>query len=139
MAHESLNRVEDIQGSSNRAFGFVFTTFFAIVAVLPWAFGGSLRIWALVVAGLFLFVALAAPAALTPLNRVWVKFGLLLHRVVSPIILGVMFFLVITPIGLVMRLLGKDPLRLQFHRSAGTYWITREPPGPAPQSLKDQF
>jgi hypothetical protein len=76
---------------------------------------------------------------LAPLNRLWLKFGLLLHKVVSPIVLGVMFFLVITPIGLTMRAFGKNPLRLKLDKQSGSYWIERVPPGPAPESLKDQF
>ncbi len=79
------------------------------------------------------------PSLLAPLNRVWTKFGLLLHKVVSPIVLGVMFYLVITPTGLLMRLFGKDPLRLKFDGTAKSYWIPREPPGPKPDSIKDQF
>ena len=70
-------------------------------------------------------VAWLSPAALAPLNRVWTRFGLLLHRIVSPVVLGVMFFVVVTPMGLVMRALGKDPLRLRFDREARSYWIDR--------------
>src|SRR5262245_23347122 len=139
MGHESFHREANVKGSSDRSFGLVFAAFFAIVAALPLLFGAPLRWWALAVAGLFLLLALVAPAALAPLNRLWTKFGLLLHRVMSPVVLGVMFFLVITPIGLLMRLLGKDLLRLKFDRAAGSYWISREPPGPPPESLKDQF
>ena len=87
----------------------------------------------------FLAAALVWPGVLAPLNRLWTRFGLLLHRLVSPLVLGVMFFLVITPMGLVMRALGKDPLRLQRDRAARTYWIDRQPPGPAPDSLNNQF
>ena len=79
------------------------------------------------------------PALLAPLNRLWTRFGALLHRVVSPIVLGFMFFVVITPMGLVRRMLVKDPLRLRFDRQAGSYWVPRQPPGPPPQSLTNQF
>ena len=139
MGHESYQRKEDVQGSSNRSFGLVFAVVFAIVGIFPFAFGGAIRLWSLAVAALFLVLALAAPAILAPLNRLWLKFGLLLHRVVNPVVLGIMFFAVITPTGLLMRLFGKDPLRLKFDKSVKSYWITREPPGPAPESLKDQF
>ena len=87
----------------------------------------------------FCSIALALPSVLTQLNRLWLRFGLLLHRVVSPLVLGIMFFLVVTPTGIVMRLLGKDPLRLRYEETASTYWIDRTPPGPAPESLDRQF
>ena len=139
MGHESYERREEIKGSSNRSFGIVFAFVFAVIGLLPLVFGGSVRVWALTVGGLFLLVALAVPAMLAPLNRAWLRFGLLLHRIVSPLVLGIMFFLVITPMGLLMRALGKDLLRLRFDKQSSSYWIDRAPPGPAPESLKDQF
>ena len=87
----------------------------------------------------FLLVALGFPSILAPLNRLWLRFGLLLHRIVSPLVLGIMFFLVITPMGLLMRAFGKDLLRLKFDRAAASYWIERTPPGPPPESMADQF
>jgi len=77
-------------------------------------------------------------AALAPLNKWWTKLGLLLYRVVSPIVLGLLFYVTLTPIALVMRLLGKDPLRLRRDPDAASYWIDRSPP-PAPESMKNQF
>ena len=139
MGHESYERPEDVRGSSDRSFGMVFAVVFALIGLLPLAFGGALRLWALLVAAAFLGIALAVPSLLAPLNRLWLRFGLLLHRIVSPLILGIMFFLVVTPMGLLMRALGKDPLRLRFDRHAASYWIDRVPPGPEPESLKDQF
>ena len=139
MGHESYDRDEAPRASSNRAFGLVFAAVFLIVAVIPWVFGGTMRVWSVVVAAAFLGVALLAPGLLAPLNRLWTRFGLLLHHLVSPIVLGVMFYLVVTPTGLLMRALGKDPLRLRLDRSARTYWIDRTPPGPRPESLSDQF
>jgi hypothetical protein len=139
MGHESFDREEAVRGSSERSFGLIFAAVFLVIAAFPLAFGGGVRLWSLGVAALFALAALAAPRVLAPLNRVWLKFGLVLHRVVSPIVLGIMFFLVITPIGLLMRALGKDPLRLRFDRGAATYWIPREPPGPPPDSFTDQF
>jgi hypothetical protein len=126
-------------GSSDRTFGLVFTAFFAIVAVLPMLRGEPPRLWAFAAAGAFLLLALAVPRALAPLNRLWLRFGDLLHRIVSPIALAILFYGVVTPTGLLMRLFGKDPLRLRFDREAKSYWIAREPPGPPPESLKDQF
>jgi hypothetical protein len=139
MGHESFDRDQVVRGSSDRSFGFVFAVVFLVIALFPLMFGGGVRLWSLGVAVVFAVVALAAPRILAPLNRLWLRFGLLLHRIVSPIVLGIMFFLVITPIGLLMRALGKDPLRLRFDRGASTYWIPREPPGPPPDSFTDQF
>jgi hypothetical protein len=139
MAHESYVRDDAIQGSPNRSFGFLFAGIFALIGLLPLMFGGVPRAWAIMLAGVFLLAALAFPAMLSPLNRLWMRFGLLLHRIVSPLVLGIMFFGVIMPIGLLMRLLGKDPLRLRLDKAAGSYWIERRPPGPAPETFKDQF
>lgn len=139
MGHESYDRRQDVQGSSNRSFGLVFAAVFAVIGLLPLVHGGAIRPWALVVGAVFLLAALVFPATLGPLNRLWLKFGLLLHKVVSPVVLGIMFFLVITPIGLFLRARGKDPLRLKPNRQSKSYWIDRVPPGPAPESIKDQF
>lgn len=117
----------------------VFAAVFALIGLLPLAFGGALRLWSLLLAGAFVGVALVVPSLLAPLNRLWLRFGLLLHRIVSPLVLGIMFFLVITPMGLLMRAFGKDLLRLKFDRGAASYWIERSPPGPPPESMKDQF
>jgi hypothetical protein len=84
-------------------------------------------------------VALVYPRLLAPLNKLWLKFGLLLYKVMNPLVLGLLFFVTITPIGIVMRLFGKDFLRLRLDRSAKSYWIERTPPGPPPQSMKNQF
>src|SRR3989304_4242440 len=136
---DELRRDAAPAGGSNRSLGLVLAAFFAIMGLLPLLFGDALRLWALAVGAVFLLAALAFPAVLAPLNRVWTKFGLLLHKVVSPIVLGIMFYLVVTPTGLLMRLFGKDSLRLKLDRQLGSYWIERTPPGPAPESLKDQF
>lgn len=117
----------------------MFAAVFALVAFWPLIHGHAVRWWSVGVAVLFLLVALLKPAWLSHLNKAWTRFGLLLSAVVSPIALGVLFFVVITPIGLLMRLTGKDPLRLKFDRSAESYWIRREPPGPKPDSLTQQF
>jgi hypothetical protein len=139
MGHESYSREEKIDGSSDRSFGLVFAAFFALVGLLPLILGRAPRTWAFGLSGIFLLVALLFPSVLAPLNRLWIKFGLLLHRIVSPIALGIMFFLVITPMGWLMRALGKDLLRLRLDPDASSYWIERNPPGPAPETFKDQF
>jgi hypothetical protein len=139
MSHESLERSESIQGSSNRALGLTFAAVFLIIGLYAWAFGGQVRWWSIAVGAAFALAALVVPGVLGPLNKVWTRFGLLLHRITSPIILGVMFFVVVTPIGLLMRLLGKDLLRLRMERDAPSYWIERQPPGPKPDTLSNQF
>jgi hypothetical protein len=112
---------------------------FAVLWVWPWIrHGHSLRWWAFGLALAFLILALAAPAWLAPLNRLWFKFGLVLQKVVSPIIMGLLFFGAVLPVGLIVRLRGKDPLRLK-RSDEPTYWIAREPPGPAPNSMSKQF
>lgn len=133
------HRPQKIENSSNRSFGLVFAAFFLIVALLPLLHGHDVRLWALGLAGTFLLLAFAAPELLAPLNRLWTRFGILLHHIVSPIALGVMFYGVVTPTGLIMRLVGKDSLRLHMDKSASSYWIERLPPGPAPDSLKLPF
>lgn len=139
MAHENLAREDHSEGSSDRTFGFVFAAVFTFVAFWPLVHGHPVRWWSADLAILLALVAWLRPALLTSLNKVWTRFGLLLGAVVSPIALGVLFFLVITPIGLLMRLTGKDPLRLKFERSDESYWIRRDPPGPQPDSLTNQF
>jgi len=139
VGHESYDRVEVIEGGSNRSFGMVFAVVFALVGLQPLLSGKEVRIWSLVACTLFLLCALVLPSILSPLRRAWLWFGLRLHRIVSPVVLGVMFFLVITPIGLAMRAMGKDPLRLKFDKVSSSYWIERTPPGPPPESFEDQF
>jgi predicted membrane metal-binding protein len=139
--HEDFTRKETVQGSSDRSFGFVMAAFFALVALFPLLDGplSSIRWWALVVAAAFLALALLWTAPLRPLNRAWLKLGLLLSKIVSPIVMMVLFYATVTPIGVLMRWAGKDPLRLRRDPAATSYWIPREPPGPAPNSMKQQF
>ena len=137
--HENLNRVEEIEVSSDRSFGMVFTLVFLAVGIWVVSGGQSEGWFFLAGAALFFTVALARPSVLGPLNRAWMKFGLLLSRVVNPLILGVVFFLVITPMAVVRRLLGKDSLHLKSKSDLESYWIDRNPPGPKPGSMTRQF
>ena len=139
MAHESFSRDESIEGSSNRAFGLVFAAVFLIVALLPLLSGEAVRWWSAAVAAVFGALAVLAAPALGPLNKLWTRLGMLLHRIVNPVVLGIMFFIVVTPTGLLMRIAGKDPLRLKRDSAVSTYWIERDPPGPCPDSFRDQF
>jgi hypothetical protein len=136
--HEDFSRTEQVKGSSNRAFGWTFVAAFLIVGLWPLVFHGGMRWWALIVAAMVMTATLAMPGLLTIPNRLWLRFGLLLHRVVSPIALGLMFYIVITPMGFLMRAMGKDLLGLRGDPS-GTYWIKRDPPGPKPSSMSKQF
>lgn len=137
-AHEPLTQ-EVIQPGSDRAFGFVFVIVFTIVGLLPLWNGGPVRVWSLGLALVLVVLTAAVPATLHPLNILWTRFGLLLNRIVSPVVLGILFFLVVTPTGLVLKLMGKDPLRLKWDASASSYWLDRDPPGPDPKSMSDQF
>jgi hypothetical protein len=137
--HESFVRDETVKGSSNRTFGIVFAVVFAVVAVWPYAHGNPVRWWSAAIAAAFLAAALAWPAVLAPLNRLWTRFGLLLHKVTNPVIMGLVFYTAVLPTALIMRALGKDPLRRRLDRGAPSYWIVRAPPGPAPESIKHQF
>lgn len=140
MGFENLSRAPDVRQSSDRSFGIVFGGFFLIVALLPLLRTGGLpRVWALLVSAVFFLVAVVAPRLLSPLNDLWLRLGSLLHRVVSPIVLGMLFFLVVTPTGLVMRLLGRDLLTLRRDPREKSYWIARRPPGPPPDSFQNQF
>ncbi len=139
MAHEDLHREQNIEGSSDRAFGIVFAVVFALIAAWPLLQGAGLRFWSLAVAIVFALVAWLRPTLLAGPNRWWMKLGLLLGKIVSPIALGILFFAVLVPIGFLMRATGKDPLRLKREAGTGSYWITRAPPGPPPDSMKNQF
>ena len=138
-SHENLDRRHEVKGSSDRFFGLTFFVVFLVIALLPLLKHGSVRLPALGISMGFLAVSLMRPSLLGPLNRIWLKFGALLHSITSPIILGVMFYLVITPMGLFMRLIGKDLLRLKFDPKSPSYWIKRDPPGPDGKSLNQQF
>lgn len=138
--HEIYESTEAPKGSSDRSFGLVFVGVFALVGIWPAVVGTSgFRIWALVVAGALLIVSLTVPACLAPANKAWTRFGLLLHHVVNPLVMGLLFFLTVTPTALIIRALGKDPLRREFDPDARTYWIDRTPHGPSPESMTEQF
>lgn len=137
--HEDFSRGGEVKAGSERAFGLVFCVVFAVIAFWPLLAEQPLRWWAAGISGAFLALALVRPGVLEPLNRLWLRFGLLLHRIVSPVVLGALFFLTVTPTALIMRLLGKDPLRLRLEPEAGSYWIDRTPPGPDPQTMRKQF
>jgi hypothetical protein len=124
---------------SERTFGLVFAGLFALIACRPLLHREAPTWWALALAVAFAIAALAAPGTLRPLNWLWHRFGLLLHRVVSPLVMGAIFFLAVTPVALIMRLRGKDVLGLHRRRDLASYWIVRETTGTAPDTMKRQF
>jgi len=137
--HENYSREETAVAGSDRAFGLVISGALLVVSGFSVWRGGGLWPWSAALAGIFLVAALAYPAALSGLNRLWHKFGLLLHKIVSPIVMALLFYGTVLPTGLVMRVLGKDVLRLERQPGASSYWITRHPPGPPPETMNDQF
>ena len=121
--------------SSNRSFGIVFATVFLIISLYPLLNDQNTRTWALIISLIFLILGLLNSSLLTPLNKIWFKFGILLSKIFSPLIMGIIFFLVVTPIGIFMRILGKDLLNLKFNKSS-SYWIKKEN---TKTSMKKQF
>ena len=138
-AHEDFSRGEAIRGSSDRSFGIAFAVVFAVIGVAPIFHGRSPRYWALGASVALLAVSLGRPSLLHPANYLWIGLARALNRIVSPIAMGLLFFLVATPTGFLMRLFGKDPLRLKFDPEAESYWLRRTPPGPPPESMANQF
>ena len=127
--------MDDIKISSNRSFGIVFFVVFFLIALYPLINNEDIRIWSLVISLIFLILGLINSRILNPLNKLWFKFGILLGKIVSPIIMGIIFFLVVTPIGFIMRILGKDLLNLKFNRNK-SYWIKKNGPK---SKMKNQF
>ena len=124
-----------IKVGSNKNFGIVFFIFFLIVALYPLVNQESIRIWAVILSVTFLILGLINSQALTPLNILWFKFGILLGKIISPIVMGLVFFLVVTPTGIIMRLLKKDLLKLKKNK-LNTYWINRSE---SKSDMKNQF
>ena len=138
-SHEGFGREHAVREPSNRSFGLVIAGALAVIDVLSIVRGRGLNVSLLVVAAIFLAVGVVRPNLLRPLNRGWMWLGAQLQRVVQPVIMGIMFYGVLTPVGFAMRLTGKDPLRLRHDRAASSYWIPRQPPGPSPSSMPRQF
>jgi predicted membrane protein len=124
---------------SNRSFGTLFTVVFALLGIYGWWRENLLFPWSFGLSALTLLITLAAPDWLAPANRAWMKLAEILNRVVSPIVLGAIFFVVLTPTALVMRMVGRDAMKRRFEPSARTYWVERDPPGPDPAGLPNQF
>ena len=127
--------MDKIKIGSNKSFGIVFFIVFLLIAVYPLINNGELRIWSLILSLAFLILGLLNSKILYPLNKIWFKFGLLLGRIVSPLVMVIIFFLVVTPIGLLMRILNKDLLNLKFNKSK-SYWIEKNE---QKSKMKNQF
>ena len=127
--------MDKVKIGSNRSFGIVFFIFFMIIGTYPIFFQGELRIWSLIVSIIFLLLGIINSRFLSPLNLLWFKFGMLLGRIASPILMGLVFFLVVTPTGMIMRILNKDLLRLK-KKNIKTYWIEKNNQN---NRMKNQF
>ena len=127
--------MKDIKISSNRSFGLVFFVVFLIISTYPLLNDQNIRIWSLVVSLIFLILGLINSNLLLPLNKIWFKFGILLGKIVSPIVMGIIFFFVVTPIALFMKIFKKDILNLKFNKTK-SYWIKKNE---LSSSMKNQF
>jgi len=137
--HESFSRDEDDVRSSERALGITFSAACAIVGLIRLYHGGHFPVLWAIAAVVFLACAFFWTAPLRPLGMLWHRLGHLLFRVVNPIVMAILFFGTIAPVGFLLRLAKSDPLRLRIDRGCGSYWLDREPPGPAGAEMKNQF
>ena len=127
--------MDDIKISTNRSFGVVFFVVFLLIAIYPLTHSGDIRIWSAIISFIFLVLGLLNSSILTPLNKIWFKFGIILGKIISPVIMAIIFFLVVTPTGLIMRILRKDILNLKYNQNK-SYWIEKEGPK---SKMKNQF
>ena len=127
--------MDNIKIGSNKSFGIVFFGVFFLIAIYPLINSGELRLWSLIISIIFLLLGLVNSKILNPLNKLWFKVGIFLGKIISPFVMGIIFFLVVTPIGLLMRLLNKDLLNLKFNNSH-SYWIEKTEPK---SKMKNQF
>jgi hypothetical protein len=136
--HEQFSRGEAHSGSSDRGFGFVFTGLFLVLGLLPLRKGQPPRIGFLIAAAVMLLLALAFPGILAPFNMLWTRLSLLMGKVMTPVVLGLMYYLVFTPAAAILRMFGRDPLRLKPTANTGTFWIPRQDTV-TPESMKHLF
>jgi hypothetical protein len=140
--HEDFSRSHEVKGSSDRGFGLTVGGILLLIAAVRTWLHASYGMLELALAGIgtvLVVLGLIAPGSLAGLNRAWTRLGLVMFKVVNPIVLGLIFLVAILPVGLIMRAVGYDPLRLRRDPQASTYWVEREPPGPAPETMKHQF
>tara|TARA_B100001123_G_C15209729_1_gene986728 strand:+ start:817 stop:1212 length:396 start_codon:yes stop_codon:yes gene_type:complete len=117
-----------IKIGSNRSFGLVFFTVFFIVSLWPLINNEPIRIWAIIISIFFLVLGLMNSNLLTPLNKLWFRFGIFLGAIIAPIVMAMIFFLVVTPIGFMMKIMGKDLLMKKYENKKKSYWINRDKP-----------
>jgi len=127
--------MNDVKIGSNRSFGIVFFIVFLIIALYPLINNEGIRIWSIIISLVFLILGLIDSKILSPLNKLWFKFGILLGKIISPLVMGIIFFLVVTPIGILMKILKKDLLNLNYNNNK-TYWIEKNEPK---SKMKNQF
>jgi hypothetical protein len=127
--------MDDIKIGSNRSFGIVFFIVFLLIAIYPLINQGEIRVWSVLISLLFLILGIINSKILTPLNKAWFKFGIFLGKIISPIVMGIIFFLVVTPIAFLMRILKKDLLNLKYNKNS-SYWIEKTDPK---STMKNQF
>jgi hypothetical protein len=137
--HEDLSRAEAHEGPSNRSFGLTIGIILAAVAILPLWNSRPPRWWAAATAAVLLLAGVFAPSALRWPNRLWMKLAELIGRITNPIITALMFYLLFTPVALICRWMGKDLLQLKVDDAVDTYWIVRQPAGPPPDTMRNQF
>jgi hypothetical protein len=137
--HESYSMRDEVKLPSNRNFGYVFFAVFSIIGLAPILDASAVRWWSILIAATLLLITIVAPVLFTLPNRLWHRFGLLLNSIVGPVALAILFFVVVTPMGWLLRILGKDFMRIRRDGNCSSYWIARDPPGPKPDSLNHQF
>lgn len=137
--HEKFTEFQTKKQSSNRSFGLVMATAFAVIGLVPLWNGNAILWWSFLVAMVFLALSIFYAKVLEKPKLVWLKFGELLHHITNPIILGLMFFTLITPMALLLRVAGKDLVNRKLDPKAKSYWIRRDPPGPEPSGMENQF
>jgi hypothetical protein len=136
--HEGFDRAHGVVGSSDRSFGFTIAGVLALLGVAGLLAGKAAIFW-LVAAFVLAVLAVCAPGLLAPFNRLWLKLGTALYRIVNPLVMAVLFFALITPMALLLRLIGRRPLRLRWEPEARSYWLARDPPGPAAETMDRQY
>jgi len=138
-AHENLNRAGQVKQSPDAVFGCVMAAFFFVLGLWPLLRGRPMRLWAVMTGVAFLLAAWLVPKALHPLNQLWTGLALVLHRITTPVFTALLFFIVVTPMALLLRILKRDLLHLRWDPQVTTYWERRDPPGPLPESMRLQF
>jgi hypothetical protein len=137
--HELGQDHSEVKSSSDRSFGMVFGVVFLLFALRSlWHGTDTWPVYGTIALG-FVLIGFFRPALLAPFNRVWTRLGLLLGKIISPIVMGALFFVVIAPVGIIFRWMGRDLLNLRRDPKAASYWLVRDPPGPTPESISDQF